>query len=376
MSTAEVSREEFLSKLEEVQPGLAGMEIVDQATCFAFQDGKVHTFNEFIACQADSMLSDEFNGAVQSRPLLDVLKRLPDKQLYLSNGGGHLKIRATRKVCRIKMQRDVRLPVHRVKIPAEKEWKDLPGKFTTAVGLTSDVVFKKDANPVFTSIHIHPDWMEASTQTTCMRCEFKTKVPESIIVRGASVKHVVDLAVSQFALTDDFIHFRNDNGTVISCRRFHEKYVTNKKDVSEIIGNAVKTKGRSTPIPTGLDKAVEAAKVFVSENDDKLLRVTIKKGLLKILGNGVSGEFKQDFPLNYDGPSLNFVIQPDILTRIVQTSPIIELNKKARMIRALYEERDKKDKVKFKWTYVATLEQRNGTYQEEYKEKTDAEGDD
>src|SRR5688500_10812735 len=93
MPPVKIVREKFLSRLEQIQPGLASKEIMDQATCFAFKNGRMYTFNEEISCYATSMLPKEFKGAVQSRPLLEVLRHIPDKKIILNNGGGRLVIK-------------------------------------------------------------------------------------------------------------------------------------------------------------------------------------------------------------------------------------------------------------------------------------------
>ena len=361
MPTTTVQRAEFLSQLEQVQPGLATLEIVDQATCFAFQDGKVYTFNEFVACQADSGLPNDFTGAVQSRPLLDILKNLPDKELMFSNGAGVLKIKGFRKKCRIKMQREVKLPVHRARLP--DKWKKLPGLFCDAAKRACQVVLKKDANPTFTSVHVTPTWIESCTSTQCVRYKTDTGFPESVLLRGASLQHVADMGVSSFAMTDEWVHFRTPDKTVLSCRRFHEKYVNDKKDASEVIARSVATKGKKTTTPRGMDAAAKAAKVFAAETDDKLIRVIITKENLKVIGDGVSGEFEQNFKIKYDGPPLNFVISPDVLTEIA-VYPSFELTDE--ILRVKTE----------KWTYVTSLEKRKRHRVEDgYKENNDGDDD-
>lgn len=368
MPTTEIKRQDFLNHLELVQPGLAAREIADQATCFAFKDGKIYTFNEHVACQVTSGLPDDFTGAVQSRPLLEFLKKISDKKLRLNNGGGHLKLENDRMSCKIKMQGEVRLPIQKVHLPKKGQWIPMPAAFAEAAVLASDVVRQNDANPVFTSVHIHPKWIESATSAQCIRCEMNTKVKEPVLVRASSLLHVEKIGATKFAVTDEWIHFRTGK-MVFSCRRFHEKYVARNRSVSEVIASVIKEKGKVTRLPTGLKEAVEAAKVFAAESDEKLLKVEVKQGVWKITATGVSGEYTRSWDLSYDGPEFEFAILPDLLHKIVKDHPTVELSKK--QMRAVNKEAH--------WIYVATLDRpRKNLTDNGYKEKGDrsVEGDD
>lgn len=364
MPATQVKREDFLSRLEQVQPGLAVREIADQATCFAFKDGKVYTYNEFVACQAKSMMPEQFTGAVQSRPLLDFLKNIADKELRLSNSGGLLKLEGERMRCRIKMQPEVRLPIGKVKMP--EKWHKLPDLFCDAARLASQVVYKNDANPVFTSVHIHPKWIEAATSTQCIRYYIETGVEEPILVRGRAIRNVADLGATKFALTDDWMHFMTGDKMILSCRRSHEKYQARNNSVSAVIQDVIKKKGKLTKLPAGLEKAVKAAKTFTNESDDKLVKVIVKKDLLRVLAYGLSGDFFKNWTIKYDGPKMKFLIQPDILEEIAHNHDSVELSKDTMRV---------KDE---KWTYVASLDKPKKAVVEDdgYREEGGDDGDD
>ena len=74
-----INREELLNQLESVQPGLSIREIIEQSSCFVFQDGKVITYNDEIFCSQKTPL--KIKGAVLAAPLIALLRKMVETEV-------------------------------------------------------------------------------------------------------------------------------------------------------------------------------------------------------------------------------------------------------------------------------------------------------
>src|SRR5262249_14281979 len=137
--TLKVKREDFLRVLDSVSPGLSSREILvlEQFDRFIFKDGEVITFNgDDVSCRAPSPLDGSITGAVLGKPLLDILRRLPDETVGVEAGKGELLIRGKKKQAAVRMG-EVFLELA-ADVEAPGKWHKLPPSFGEAVELVQE----------------------------------------------------------------------------------------------------------------------------------------------------------------------------------------------------------------------------------------------
>lgn len=308
-----INREDFLRQLESVTPGLSMKEIIDQSSCFIFQDGMVTTYNDEIACSHKSALKIE--GAVPANPLISILRKMKEDELDIALGEDDknmtLLVKGKRKHARIIMEQEIRLPVETVDKP--KKWKKLPAKFSDAVSIVEPCAGTNESKFVLTCIHITPKWIEASDDSQGVRFKIKTDVKKSTLIRRDSLKHIISMDMTKFSEAKHWIHFKNPDGLILSCRHWMDEYPSD--DMTDIL----KVKGRPLTLPKGLREAIERAEIFSSENaESNNVIVILRKGKLKIKGQGVSGYFTEVRKSKYDGKTLSFTIPPKLLIELAQ----------------------------------------------------------
>ena len=152
-----IKREELLKKLEQVKPGLATREIVEQSASFVFANGQVATFNDEVAVRVP--LESDIYGAVRAEPILSLLSKLGEDEVELFVEDGVLSVNGKRGRAGIKMESEVLLPIESVEVP--QEWKQLDAEFVDAVDIVGSCASSNDVNFNLTCIHIHPEWLEA-----------------------------------------------------------------------------------------------------------------------------------------------------------------------------------------------------------------------
>lgn len=274
--------------------------------CYAFKDGMVMTFNDEIACRMETGL--DITGAVQAQALLGILEKLDDPELKVrENDKGELEFRGKRKAFGITKDAEIFLPIDKVETP--KDWKELSKEFTEAVALVQHCVSTDESRFLLTCIHLHPEYVESCDNLQIIRVDLKTGLKESILVRGTSLAHITSLAMDKIALTKSWIHFKNQQGLIFSCRRYSEDYPS--------LDKLIDFKGHSIVIPKGLAAASDRAAVFATDKaGDPLMSVTISNGVIRILGEGLSGWYKEVKKVAYEGPPLEFLIAPELLKHI------------------------------------------------------------
>jgi hypothetical protein len=324
-----VNRLEFLQQLESVSPGLSTRDILEQTSCFVFEDGMVKTFNDEVACFHPTALKT-FKGSVIAAPLLAVLRKMDEEELDLSEGTkeggeGELVISGKRRGFAVRMDSEISLPLNLVETPG-KNWSPLHPDFGEAIQRVQQCASNDLSTYKLTCVHITPKYMEATDNYHIIRYKIKSGVTEPTLIRRTSIKHLVHLGMGEFNMTETWAHFRNSNGLRLSCRRTVEEYCDGTATLAQT--------GSPMTLPKGLAEAVEKAHVFSSENvDDDQILIDLRPGKLRIKSEGNSGRYWEIKKLKYDGPELSFRIAPAMLKDLCNqhneceiTSDILKVN--------------------------------------------------
>jgi len=297
-----INKEQLLKELECVTSGLSPRGIVEQSDCFAFLKVKVVTFNDEIACSTACCL--HVTGAVQAKPLLDLLRQMPEDTLEISADEGRLVIKGKERRARIVMEKEISLPFKSVGEP--KKWTTLPADFLEAVNLVHRCA-GKDEQKLEVYVHVHPDKVEACMEHQVGHFRTHTDIKKSVLIHKDSIKHIVSLGMTEFGVGGAWTHFKNANGLILSCRCVMEE------DFPDT-AKALAVKGAKINLPKGLADAAERANIFTEENvDDDDVTVTLKPGKVIVVGMGSSGDFREIKTMKYNGEEITFMISPKLL---------------------------------------------------------------
>lgn len=309
----QISRESLLYSLEAVIPGLSTREAMEQSSSFVFKDGQVHTFNDEVFCSHRSDLNG-VEGAVPAAPLLSVLRKLSEPNLKVRATNDELLLKGdSGREMAVTFEREIFLPIDKVEKPGR--WRKLSESFSEAIKTVGMCASKDESRYMLMCVHIHPEWVEACDNYHLCRYTFRTGVKKSCFIKRDSIKHMVDLGMTHFSETESWMHFKNPSGMVLSCRRVVDQ------DYPDL-GPILETHGSKTVLPKGLAEAADRASIFSSENvdeSDRVVKVEIRKGKLRISGQGVTGWYREMKDLKYRGRQMTFLISPDLLSRLVKT---------------------------------------------------------
>jgi hypothetical protein len=314
-----VNRESLLRTLEAVAPGLAKREAIEQSTCFIFRDGRVVTFNDDVACSHTLDIGAE--GAVTAQKLLDILGKLPEDEIDITQGDGELIIKGKGRKAGVRMDAEVTLPMEGLEPPTE--WRELPEEFCDAVGIVQQCA-STDTGGAFnlTCVHVHPKYLEACDNFQMTRYPLETGIRKPTLVKREAIRHVAGLGMTELAETKTWVHFRNPAGLVLACRRYLDKY----EDMEPVLEL---TDGRPATLPGGLAEAVDRAELFSADNtENNLVTVELRRDKLRLRGEGNLGWFIEQRSIKYDGEPFAFKIGPKLLVELTKRHNEMELGSK------------------------------------------------
>lgn len=344
-----VNREDFLQVLESVTPGRTDKENIEQSSCIVFRDGQAFTFNDEVACLTPTGLNGTLRGAIPGKPLTEMLSKIQEEEIHLEQieekltvrvvdgkrHQGNLRFRSGKTT--IKLFQNILLPLDKMEYP--KEWLPLHEDFLDAVTAVQDCALNKGPFQA-TCLHIHPKWIESSDGMQIMRFRLPTGVSNPLLVRKESIKHIVSLGMGELGETQQWLHFRNQNGAILSCRRFLEDF----PDLTPFLKCAEQEE--ELTLPSDLQKVLERAEILTKELGEKaLLEVSLTPNKLRIVGRGNLGEHTESKKITYSGKGFSFLISPKTLISIAKKHNQCFLS-------------DKKLTVKGpNWKYVTRLQQ-------------------
>lgn len=304
-----VNREELLRVLHDLAPGLATTEIIEQSHCFVFRKGRVFTFNDQVACQLKTDAID-LHGAVPASKLLAILEKLPDETLEVETNEKGVLFKGKRRETQLIMEQDVLLDIGAITRPGK--WHPLPEEFVEAVGVVAACAGKDEGEFANTCVHFTSKYMEASDRFQIARYKIALQLTKEILVKAEVLRSIVQRGVSQYAVSDDWLHFKNANGLIMSVRLYVDEYPA--------LGQYLKVDGEKARLPKGLVKAVENCTVFSSENgkDDNQVRVELRPNRLRVRGDGASGHYVETKKVDYKGPPIAFYIDPSLLIKLTE----------------------------------------------------------
>jgi DNA polymerase III sliding clamp (beta) subunit (PCNA family) len=304
-----ISRNELLTALESVKPGIANKELIEQSTAFVFQAGRVYTYNDLIA--VSHPCPPGLSGAVQSKELHALLKRSADDELEITTTETEMLIKGKRNKAGIALQAEITLPI--AEVGAKKTWTALPEGFAAAVKF---VLFSAGADmtkPWSTAVHIDGANVETCDNFRLTRYALagrdKNKaVKGDLLIPASACAALVGYAPTHYSIDDQWAHFMNKMGTEFSCRVVADKF----PDLSPFVDRKW-----AHEIEFHVDTAaiLERATVFLAADKNVMPTVSIKvmSGRMVIAAKGSAGWFEETVRVTASKEDFVFEINPQAL---------------------------------------------------------------
>lgn len=301
-----MKRTELLAILNKVKPGLANKELIEQSTSFVFKDKKIYTYNDEITISHPINLDIE--GAVPAAELYLLLNRIKDEELDIDINENEIVFKGKKFKAGIRLESKIILPLKELKIP--KNWDSLSDDFIDALSFCLFSVGKDMSRPVLTCLHLTDNLIESCDNFRLTQYKVSDGLFKQILLPSKAAIELIKYEPIRYALTDGWIHFKDTEDLIFSCRAFEGKYF-DITDILDFIGDEIK-------FPSRMREILERVQTMAEQDltGDRKVNVEISNGRMKIRGENDIGWFEETTRIRCE-TNLAFDINPKFLMEIL-----------------------------------------------------------
>jgi hypothetical protein len=332
-----INKQQLQEALEIVKPGLANKELIEQSTSFAFVGGRVVTYNDEISI-SHPVPGLELEGAIEADNLYKFIKRVKGDEIDLTVTGKEVLLTSGKAKAGFTLQTEIKLPL-KEEITNKGKLKNLPEKFVKQLNFSMIAFTRGISRGVLICAHVNKEgFIESADGYRLVHCELGEEMPvNTFLIPVNSAAEMLRLNPVQIAEGKGWMHFKTEEGTVISCRLFSEDEFPNSNALISI-------KGERFVFPETTLEVLQRAMVFSKR--DRLLEenvdILIQNNRLTVEAKSDTGWFKEE--INFKHPeTLLFSITPYLLVNILEETKECQMTG---------------DKIKFQgedWVYVSRL---------------------
>jgi len=312
-----IDRLKLIKILNAMQPGLASKENVEQSTSFIFAGNQIITYNDEIAISHP--IDFELEGAVIAKKLLKLLESLKDAELEITTTNTEMAVAGAKDKAGIKFTLKTNINEIVEVLGKAKKWHDLPEAFCNAIKFCIFSVGKDCTKPMLTCVHISDKDIFACDDYRVTKYTFDDADLLKMNIPANEVRNLKDYAPTSYSTTPGWVHFKNKENVIYSCRTFEGAYP--KEQILKIIDSI---NGEKVILPENLSETLNCASIFTKDGNkvvsDNQVHVTLESGKITVRGVGSEGWFEAPSRIRYKGPTIEFETNPDFMQDILKFS--------------------------------------------------------
>lgn len=295
-----INKSKLQEALAKVKPGLASKDLIEQATSFAFMDGRVVTYNDEISI-SHPVKDLNISGAIKAEALYSFLDKLKKDEIFINKDDNQVIIQAGKAKAGLILEQEIKLPVQ--EIGEIKEWKPLPEGIVQGLKFCYPSCSTDMSNPILTCVYLEGDSIQSTDSFQITEYKMKEAIPvPGFLIPANVVRELIKYDIKEISKGEGWMHFRTEEGTIFSCRVFTGDFPD--------IGKYLKVKGQKIRFPKTIIEALEKAQIFSKNplNVDylEIVAVDISKENIKISAKGEFGWFEETSRIKYSGDPVKF----------------------------------------------------------------------
>jgi hypothetical protein len=336
-----VNKNELQNALEIVKPGLAGKEVIEQSTSFAFKGDRVITYNDEISV-SHPVAGLDFEGAVKADELYGLLSKINRSEVSVEENGSELRVTAGKVKAGLTFFSEINLPLLNV----EQKFKKIKNSkdFVEGLKLGMNTCSSDLSEPKLTCMHIRKDGlMYATDGYRLLKYQGEPLPVKSFLLPATNAIQLVKMHPTHICNDGSWAHFKNDEDTIFSCRLFEDEYLPEER-----LTSVLEFKGKKTL--TFPDKIIEILSRVrqLSKRDyamDEKIDVEISGRKIKLRSESDTGSWVEEKAAIDFEDDFGFIITPSLFESILGVTRTCKISNAA-------------DKVCFEaenWKYVIML---------------------
>lgn len=302
-----IKRSILSDALKAVQPGLATKEMINQSASFVFTEGRVFTYNDEVAVSMP--LAVDFEGAVSAKEFQALINKFKTEEISIELNKGELLVTGGKSKAGLRLETNITLPLEELGMP--EEWIELPEKFCKAVQFCLFSASKDANKAVLMNIHVFDQFVESCDNYRVTQYDMGKDAEgvfdEELLIPASAAKDIIVNKPVEYAITDGWLHFRNEDDITFSCRYFEAEY----PDFSVFL----ECVGTNIEFPATLPDILDRADVL---SDGERVTIILEGNDLIVTTENDAGWFEEGIDTKYKGKPVEFDIQPDFMKSIMK----------------------------------------------------------
>lgn len=325
-----ISKSNLLQALSVVKPGLASKELLEQTTSFAFVEGRVVTYNDEISI-SHPVSGVDFEGAVNAKELYGLLSKIEKDEIEIEVKGTELLVQAGRVKAGLKLEGEVKLPLKA--IPEKMEKISNPSRFTKLLSFAMQTCSKDPSQPKLSCISLKKNGVIIGSDSYRLLHSEADPLPvPDFLLPSSSASDIIKINPLYISLEKGWVHFKNEEGTVVSSRRVEDDYMPEDQIQNVLDFDKI----GEIEFPSRINQILERVSLFAKGDTplDELVEVVIEGGkmMLKASSEGTGSWVEEKASIEFDG-SIAFLITPSLFTDILQVTRTSIIDKSLRKIK-------------------------------------------
>lgn len=303
-----INREEILQVLRAVQPAVSPNETIEQSNHFVFKDGRVFAYDEKIAvsCVLDTCLA----CAVPAQELISIIDKIDANEIHIEEKEKQLIITGGRTKVGLSIQKEIRLPLDSFHFEEDDVYL-LPIDFSDALSFCNFSASKDRTKPKANNIHVLDNFVESFDNYRVTRYFMEGEVDTELLIPIWASEQLIRYKPIKYFTSRGWLHFINEDNIYFSCRVDMYDYLN--------LDRFMAVEGYGLSLPKGINKALERVTVFLRNEADDKVNITVQDRILTLKTKGMLGWFEETFDIDSD-LVVEFDINPKFLLTILKHS--------------------------------------------------------
>lgn len=318
LTEVDVRREELLTILERVKPGINSSDTISLMSYFFFSGTDVVSYNNRISVQYP--FKTDFSLFTKASDLHKILSKLTTDTISLSEKDDKLNIKCkTMNASLATVQDDeVKERINTVKksLKGIKVWKKLPNDFCNSLLLCSFTASKQESDGTLTCINIEGKDCISSDNNRISHSVMNGEV-DNMMVKASEVKNLLSINPTKYSVQKSWLHFKNEEGCIFSIIRTEGQF-------PEFL-RLFDFEGSTINLPDKLAEGMDVASVFTDDVDPVVL-IKITKQFVAVSVKSDAGTVQYRSRINYKGEDFSFSVNPEFLKQMMEHSSTILIN--------------------------------------------------
>lgn len=311
----------FIRALQFIKPGIStGGGIVEQSDLVLMDGTRLVSFNDEVAVSHPFPIGH--SGGISANELFKLFQKLPADDINISqtvdeDNRNQLTILCKNIEANFFIAVDITVP--ELGLNDDVEWLGLPDDFCDAISFCKNSAATDSAKGILTCINIIGDTVYGCDNLRATRKTLSEPLPDGIEMNipVTAAKDLPAYAPTHFHKDDNWIHFKNANGTIYSTRTMSMEY----PNVAGLFEEREGETGSKLTLPIELKEALERTEIMAEEREgskNRTVTVSINGGEITCTGQSSVGRIVEKIKTGHK-ESMQFIIIPSMLCQILET---------------------------------------------------------